>query len=250
MLSQSSLRSVWSPACRGTMVWVPLHGKGRVQVRATIIEAVHALNAQLVRWNYRTRASDTGAYVCRSTVGGSGYSLHAYGIALDINWSSNPYSRYLITDMPLGMVNAICGIRTNNGRQVWNWGGFWSGNKDAMHYEIVCSPRDLATGLRGITAGAPPKPKPAPIPTPNTPNSTSEDDDDMAHYVRNIVSGAIVRVAGNTKCYLDGPAFNTSNNLHKLLNGGNGIPVLDMTPVEFENYLRGMMWTNPGQTGS
>lgn len=157
MLSQSQLRSVWSPRCSGPWGTVSLHGKGKVTVRAAAVEATKALNNCLVAWNYQTRYADTGAYVCRTTATGA-ISLHAYGIAIDINWLLNPYggSRHHI---PTALATAICRIRTNNGAQVWNWGGFWDGTRDWMHFEIVCSPRDLASGINWSTVpGATPKP--------------------------------------------------------------------------------------------
>ncbi len=155
----------WSPRCRGPWATVSLHGAGKVTVRPAAVEAVRALNACLVRWDYRTRYADTGAYVCREKVGGNGWSIHAYGIALDINWQLNPYggSRHHI---PTSLATAICNIRTNNGKQVWNWGGFWSGTRDWMHFEIVCSPRDLATGINWGTVAGPAAPSPAPAPAP------------------------------------------------------------------------------------
>lgn len=149
-LSTSQLRDVWDPPCNsGSFITIGLHGDGRVTVDPRTQEAVTRLNDILVSWDYRTRSSDTGAYNCRQITGGSGYSLHAYGIALDINWQSNPYGPNLITDMPRGMCDEITALRTNNGCRVWEWGGNWSGNKDAMHYEIDCSPADLATGIQG-----------------------------------------------------------------------------------------------------
>ena len=152
MLDTSALRTAWAPACTGPFVTKTLNGGGRVSVRPSIVGAVDALNRVLTKYGYKTRRGDTGAFNCRRITNGSGYSLHAYGIALDINWSSNPYSRTLKTDMPRPMVNEILGIRTNNGKQVWGWGGNYSTNKDAMHFEIVCRPRDLITGLRGTHA--------------------------------------------------------------------------------------------------
>jgi D-alanyl-D-alanine carboxypeptidase len=159
-LSTSQLRDVWDPPCNsGSFITISLHGEGRVTVDPRTTEAVTRLNDILIAWDYRTRSADTGAYNCRQITGGSGYSLHAYGIALDINWQSNPYGPNLITDMPRGMVDEITALRTGNGQRVWEWGGNWSGNKDAMHYEIDCSPADLATGIQG---GA----KPPPIDVP------------------------------------------------------------------------------------
>jgi hypothetical protein len=162
-LSTSQLRSAWAPPCAAsTFVTLNLNGEGRVTVDPRMREAVTRLNDVLVKWNYFTRKNDTGAYNCRQITGGSGYSLHAYGIALDINWSTNPYGPNLVTDMPQGMVNEITALKTNNGKRVWEWGGSWSGNKDAMHYEVDCTPADLATGIAGSQA-----------PTPVPPTSTT-----------------------------------------------------------------------------
>lgn len=173
VLSMDQLRRAWGPACRGPFTRVALYGKGVVQVKSSIVPAVQALSAQLRAYNYATRAADTGAYNCRRITGGSGYSLHAYGIAIDINWNSNPYGSRLKTNMPRPMIEAIKAIRTNNGQQVWRWGGDYTGNKDAMHFEIVCRPADLATGIKSSGGGGT-NPTPAPKPKPE-----QEDDEDM-----------------------------------------------------------------------
>ena len=145
----SDLRVLWAPPCESAKTTVDLYGEGRVTVDNRTLEAVGALNAVLARWNYWTRKADTGAYNCRMITGGTNYSLHAYGIALDINWQTNPYGPTLITDMPPGMVNEIKAIRTNAGLPVWRWGGDYSGNKDAMHYEVIASPAELTAGIAG-----------------------------------------------------------------------------------------------------
>jgi hypothetical protein len=156
-LSTSELRAAWAPPCNSEgFVRVDLYGAGAVTVDPRAVEAVHRLDECLEAWGYETREADTGAYNCRQITGGSGYSLHAYGIALDINWQTNPYSPTLITDMPPGMVDDITSLKTNNGVRVWEWGGNWSGNKDAMHYEIDCTPADLAVGLEGSPKPPPP----------------------------------------------------------------------------------------------
>lgn len=56
-------------------------------------------------------------------------SLHSYGIAVDINWATNPMSRKLITDMPDEFVH----IFEDSG---WNWGGRWK-FPDAMHFQYA-----------------------------------------------------------------------------------------------------------------
>ena len=155
MLSQSQIRSYWAPRCSGPFATVSLYGAGKVTVDSAIVPAVKALNQVLTAYKYYTRSADTGAYVCRLNTSGTAWSNHAYGTALDINWLTNPYYKYLRSDMDNAgdgrMPHRICAIRTNNGRQIWNWGGFWFGVKDSMHYEIVCSPSDLRTGINQST---------------------------------------------------------------------------------------------------
>lgn len=199
--SQSALRLWWSPACSGPFATVALNGTGKVMVRASIIEATKALNAVLVAYGYKTRYAETGAYNCRRVTGGSTYSLHAYGIALDINWSTNPYSYRLITDMLRygdgKMPYRIEAIRTNSGAQVWRWGGKFSSNKDAMHYEITCSPSALRSGINWSTvyrgayvAYTAPKP------------TTHIEDDDVKLIVKGTKSTQWYITDGITKRYI------------------------------------------------
>lgn len=150
-LTTSQLRAVWGPPCGVALASFTFHTGVTVQVDRRTLTALSALDDVMERWGYEPTAPDVGAYVCRRITGGSGYSLHAYGIAVDINWQANPYSaaNRTITDMPAGMVAEIEALRTGNGKPVWGWGGHYRNIKDTMHYEIVCSPADLATGIRG-----------------------------------------------------------------------------------------------------
>jgi hypothetical protein len=162
-MTTSQLRAAWGPACQGTKV--------------SLAEAYRHLDLCFKRWSYQIRPGVTGSYNCRKITGGSGYSLHAFGpggvytfwtgvrvtmaLAVDCNWDRNPYSKKLITDMPIGMINDITNLRTNNGQQVWGWGGHYRTNRDSMHFEVVCSPASLATGIRGGSSQLPtPAPKP------------------------------------------------------------------------------------------
>jgi hypothetical protein len=169
MRSTAELRILWAPACTAPFARLNLYGEGVVTVDVLIVDAVKALNAVLIDWDYRTRRADTGAYNCRQITGGTNYSLHAYGIAVDLNWQTNPYGRTLVTDMPIGMIEAIEGIRTAGGVQVWRWGGRYSNNKDAMHFEVVASPAELVRGIRSTTT----------TPTPQPPNSEDLDMDEQ-----------------------------------------------------------------------
>ncbi len=151
-LSTTQLRAAWGPPCSTRATTVRFFTGVPVTVEPRIVEAFAAFDQILRRHGYRPRGGVTGAYVCRAITGASGYSLHAYKIAIDINWDTNPYSaaNRLITDMPRAMVNEIVALRTRNGAPVWGWGGFYRTIKDTMHFEIVCTPADLATGIATV----------------------------------------------------------------------------------------------------
>lgn len=175
--STTQLRTLWAPAC--TKKWA-------------FKTAYSALDAWFKKYGYKV-GTGSGAANCRQITGGTGYSLHSYfgtaaytfwngyviplmALAVDINPGANPYGPRLVTDMPRAMVDAIERVRTNNGKQVWRWGGYYTTNKDAMHYEIVCSPADLATGINPATLPQAAAPAPAPAPSP-------EEDDVAPFYV-------------------------------------------------------------------
>jgi hypothetical protein len=156
------LRDLWGPPCSAPLSTRLIAPGVRVTCHAKAVEAVRALAAVCQAHRYALR-SDTGAYNCRRITGGRGYSLHAYGIALDLNWNSNPYRLdRLVTDMPTGMVDGIQAIRTVGGLPVWRWGGDWDDNPetgenayDAMHFEVVASPEELAAGIDWRTVQQP-----------------------------------------------------------------------------------------------
>lgn len=150
-LSTSGIISAYGPPCHSNRVTLTFHGGGRASVTNVAVDAFRSLNAVLVKHGYVTRRADTGGYNCRRVTGGSGWSPHAVAAAVDINWTTNPYGRKLVTDMPAAMVAEILAIRTNSGEQVFRWGGNYSTNKDAMHWEIICSRADLLTGIKPST---------------------------------------------------------------------------------------------------
>ena len=147
MLTTDQARRAWSPPCSGRKARVTLHGGAVVSVDPRIVVALTALSQCLQSFRYGATPPDCGAYNCRPITGGTKYSLHAYGIAVDINWQQNPYGKRLVTNMPMAMIAAIESIRTVGGLQVWRWGGRYAGNKDAMHFEVVVTPAQLARGL-------------------------------------------------------------------------------------------------------
>jgi D-alanyl-D-alanine carboxypeptidase len=89
----------------------------------------------------------TGSFECRPAVGRSGgWSMHAYGLAVDINPFHNPYTREDVIAPELaaayldreyqrpGMIFegdlAVAGFDEMG----WGWGGRWETAKDWMHF--------------------------------------------------------------------------------------------------------------------
>lgn len=88
----------------------------------------------------------TTAFVCRSTVGGSRWSGHAFGLAIDVNPFHNPYVRgevvvpelasaYLDRDEHRpGMIQPGDAVTQAFAEIGWGWGGTWRSSKDWMHF--------------------------------------------------------------------------------------------------------------------
>lgn len=149
MRTTSELRRMWAPACQVEMCVLLLHSGARITVAKAAADAFRAIDGVMQSAGYAPRARDTGGYNCRKITGGRAHSLHAFGIAVDYNWNSNPFraDAKLITDMPSQMVAAVKAIRTKGGAPVFRWGGDFRSVKDAMHFEVVASPRELRSGV-------------------------------------------------------------------------------------------------------
>jgi hypothetical protein len=90
-------------------------------------------------------ADNSSAFNCRPVTGGSGFSEHSYGTAIDLNPVQNPYlsgtlvlpeqGRAFLARTPGpgvilpgdAVVNAFAGIG-------WSWGGTWTNPVDFMHF--------------------------------------------------------------------------------------------------------------------
>ena len=147
-------------------------GPIRVTVAKPTTDAWLALAQVLGRHDYKIRDLDTGGYVCRKITGGNQPSLHSYGIAVDVNWQTNPYlktsNRRLArfssaatqeeraldvrhdradTDMTKAMIDDVLEILTNEGKTIFAWGGDFQTIKDCMHFQLDVSPKELAQGV-------------------------------------------------------------------------------------------------------
>lgn len=92
--------------------------------------------------------NDTSAFLCRPMVDKPNiFSMHSYGLAIDINPLLNPYvkkdlvlppegKKYLDrTNMQKGMIVKDSSIYKIFIRHGWRWGGDWKKLKDYHHFE-------------------------------------------------------------------------------------------------------------------
>ncbi len=90
--------------------------------------------------------NNTASFVCRPVTGGSGFSEHAYGLAIDLNPFQNPYVRE--TNVIPSLAGSFAdrawarpGMIEPDGIAVrafaamgWRWGGGWRSLKDYQHF--------------------------------------------------------------------------------------------------------------------
>jgi D-alanyl-D-alanine carboxypeptidase len=167
-------RSTWRPSCpvaAPDLAWVRLafwgfddrRHTGELLVDRTVADDIAEVFGRLYRDRFPLEAvviesradlaapptgdgNPTTAFVCRAVTGGTSYSQHAYGLAVDVNSFQNPYhsgglvlpelsGSYLDRDrvrpgmiLPGGpVVRAFRGIG-------WSWGGDWHSLKDYQHF--------------------------------------------------------------------------------------------------------------------
>ncbi|HZR15569.1 MAG TPA: M15 family metallopeptidase [Acidimicrobiia bacterium] len=171
----ASMQSSWRPGCP-----VPLSGlrivalsyrgfdggvhTGRLVVNATVTGAIVTVFHRLFDLGFPIErmvpvdayggnddavdaADDTSAFNCRPPDGGSGWSEHAYGLAVDVNPLRNPYvhadgSVKLAVSRPWtdrsltlpGMIHAGDAVVRAFASIGWGWGGSWSGARDYQHF--------------------------------------------------------------------------------------------------------------------
>ncbi len=94
-------------------------------------------------------ANNTSAFNCRAITGGSSFSEHSYGRAIDVNPLVNPYvsgSTVLppggapyadrSRDVP-GMIHAGDEVVRAFAARGWSWGGSWTRPKDYQHFSTT-----------------------------------------------------------------------------------------------------------------
>jgi len=95
------------------------------------------------------KANNTSAFNCRAVTGGTGWSEHAYGRAIDVNPFVNPYVKGSTVLPPEaapytdrsrddpGMIHADDAVVRAYAAQGWSWGGYWSSLKDYQHFSTT-----------------------------------------------------------------------------------------------------------------
>jgi hypothetical protein len=170
-------RSSWTPACPVTkdeLAWIRVafwgfddgRHTGELMVHASVADDIVEVFGKLYEARFPMEqvvvagpyvpggpttgdGNGTGGFVCRPVTGGTGYSEHAYGLAIDVNTFQNPYQRggvvlpelasaYLDRGwvrpgmiIPGGpVVRALAAIG-------WEWGGDWRTLKDYQHFSLT-----------------------------------------------------------------------------------------------------------------
>jgi hypothetical protein len=118
------------------------------EARFPIEEMRVATLREMREWETRPTGDTnlTSSFECRQATGGSNWSAHAYGLAIDINPFHNPYLRgnevgpelataYTQRDwVRPGMVLEGDAVTRAFDAIGWGWGGRWSSLKDWMHF--------------------------------------------------------------------------------------------------------------------
>jgi hypothetical protein len=120
------------------------NGDHSVNVRREIAELVLTLFRITALRGYdinpKGQPNQTWGFACRAIANTRRASNHSWGLAIDINAPSNPYSITFHTNIPPQVVNdwEVCG---------WYWGGRYTVKKDTMHFEYIGNPTSVAGHL-------------------------------------------------------------------------------------------------------
>ncbi|KMM44745.1 extensin family protein [Cellulomonas sp. A375-1] len=93
-------------------------------------------------------ADNTSAFNCRAITGGTAWSEHAYGRALDLNPVENPYvigshvapraGRAFVDRAPApGVIRADDEVVRAFAAAGWRWGGYWDSPTDYQHFSTT-----------------------------------------------------------------------------------------------------------------
>lgn len=138
----------WGPAPidKIQLAKVSFFGGGSAWVHVETLAVWYKLNLIFEKFNYSIQKKDTGGFNPRKIAGTSRWSCHAYGVAIDFNWQSNPRlakGSPMVSNMPTEMIDEIRNLKLPNGQQLVRWGGDYSW-PDPMHFEVFVTPTELS----------------------------------------------------------------------------------------------------------
>jgi peptidoglycan hydrolase-like protein with peptidoglycan-binding domain len=154
----TALRNMWADwLCHkgsGRFADPKFFGKGIGGVPVVAVDAFKALEAALTSSGYKP--SSSWAYNCRNIGGTDRYSLHSYGIAIDIDPSVNPFSTGdpYSGKIKANHVEAVLAIKNQKGQSVWSWGGSWK-KRDRMHFQLDKDPTGVDVDWSTVPGGSP-----------------------------------------------------------------------------------------------
>lgn len=112
------------------------------------IQRMDAIDPLPVDDTSRLSSNNTVGFKCRAVRGGSAWSQHAYGHAVDINPVDNPSVSSGVATPPLGadrvdrstaapgMIHEGDLVTRAFDQLGWGWGGRWSSHQDYMHFSV------------------------------------------------------------------------------------------------------------------
>lgn len=154
-----------------------------ISVRREVAELVGTLLAATEALGYDVRAAGDGpcggtwGVACRPIRGTNVASNHSWGLAVDLNAPCNPMSSVFKSDIPPVVVHLweSCGFY---------WGGRYGSRPDAMHFEYIGRPADVAGHLARATQALTGTPQPPVTTPPSTPPGQFES------YQANVTAGS------------------------------------------------------------
>jgi hypothetical protein len=119
------------------------------------VDAFAALEGALQATGYEP--TSRWAYNCRKIRGTDRFSLHSYGIAIDIDPKLNKFSEGDRFEGKLtpAQVDAVLAIKNLRGESIWSWGGNWR-KPDRMHFQLDRGPRGLDVDWSTVAGSARP----------------------------------------------------------------------------------------------
>lgn len=128
------------PSCSGAAGNIVTVTADRSGARMNVHRRISVLVDTLADWTeaqgYLAKPAQTGAYNCRPIGGTNTPSNHSWGLAVDWNWTDNPYTTTGRHSMPDWMPATWS-------RYGFGWGGWYTGaQKDWMHLEFMGTPAD------------------------------------------------------------------------------------------------------------